>query len=249
MTYRERREARADRLRGWAETREQKSAAGFEHARKIADGIPLGQPILVGHHSESHHRRDIARIDGGMRAGIEHAAKAREMASKADEIERQAENAIYSDDPDAIERLTEKIAGLEAERERQKALNVAYRNAHRAELKAEPSAYQRSIMVPFPAYSLQNLGGNITRCRQRLAFLSGPAQPATSDGPALTVTSGMTTPSRPGKQPRQVWTVTGDFARYRQDLINLGGSWYRGAFSFWDDPTEEIEQLTGKDRG
>lgn len=71
MTYRERREARAEKLREWAAKRDAKSAAGFQAARTVADGIPLGQPILVGHHSEKRHRRDIARIDSGMRAGAE----------------------------------------------------------------------------------------------------------------------------------------------------------------------------------
>jgi Spy/CpxP family protein refolding chaperone len=73
MTYRERRLRKAERLRGWAAKRTAKSAAAFESARVVADGIPMGQPILVGHHSERRHRRDIARIDSGMRNGVERA--------------------------------------------------------------------------------------------------------------------------------------------------------------------------------
>ena len=42
-----------------------KRAADAEQARKavaaVADGIPLGQPILVGHHSERHARRDAEK--------------------------------------------------------------------------------------------------------------------------------------------------------------------------------------------
>jgi hypothetical protein len=53
MTTRERREARAARLREWADKREAKSTAAFDAVRQIADNIPMGQPILVGHHSES----------------------------------------------------------------------------------------------------------------------------------------------------------------------------------------------------
>ena len=49
-------------------------AADAEHARKavsaIADGIPLGQPILVGHHSERHARRDADKIENGMRRAV-----------------------------------------------------------------------------------------------------------------------------------------------------------------------------------
>jgi hypothetical protein len=36
--------------------------AEWEKGRRIADMIPLGQPILVGHHSEGRHRRDLGRI-------------------------------------------------------------------------------------------------------------------------------------------------------------------------------------------
>jgi len=35
------------------------------------DGIPLGQPILVGHHSERRARRDAERIDNGIRRMVE----------------------------------------------------------------------------------------------------------------------------------------------------------------------------------
>jgi phospholipid N-methyltransferase len=51
-----------------------KRAGDAEHARKavsaIADGIPLGQPILVGHHSERHARKDAEKIENGMRKAI-----------------------------------------------------------------------------------------------------------------------------------------------------------------------------------
>jgi len=58
MTTRERREARAARLREWADKREAKAQAGFQAVHDLADSIPMGQPILVGHHSEAHARRD-----------------------------------------------------------------------------------------------------------------------------------------------------------------------------------------------
>jgi protein-L-isoaspartate O-methyltransferase len=51
-----------------------KRAGDAEHARKavsaIADGIPLGQPILVGHHSERHARKDAEKIENGMRKAV-----------------------------------------------------------------------------------------------------------------------------------------------------------------------------------
>lgn len=249
MTYRERRLAKADRLRGWSGKQAAKSDAAFSTARQVADGIPLGQPILVGHHSERRHRRDIERIDNRMRAGVEHHQKAVEMSNRADEIERQADRAIYSDDPDAVEQLKKKLAGLEQERDDRKTANAAYRKAHRAEL-AAMTPYQRSQAVPFPSYSLSNLSNTITRTKMRIDELSGRGQQRpliteTSTATAragLIVTAGMTTPTRPGKQPRPVWTVTGNLAEWRSLLTGLDGRWYRGAFSFWTDPTEAIER-------
>jgi hypothetical protein len=169
-TYRERRMARADRLDEWSGTNATKAAAAYAGAKQIADQIPFGQPILVGHHSERGHRRDIARIDSGMQRSVETGRKAERQASSADEIRAQADRAIYSDDPDAIERLQEKLAGMEAERERMKAENAAFRKEHKALLKGK-TAYERSCAVPFPSYSITNLGGRITAARQRIEML------------------------------------------------------------------------------
>lgn len=56
----------------------------------------------------------------------------------------------------------------------------------------------------------------------------------------LTVTQGMTTPTKPGKQPRPVWNVEGATAGYEATLYDLGGKKWRGAFSFWEDPSEAL---------
>lgn len=178
-TYRESRLARAEKLRGWSETNAQRSDEKYDAVRAISDMIPLGQPILVGHHSERRHRRDIGRIDAGMRASVELERKAEAQARTAETIVAQAEGSIYDDDPDAVERLSEKIAALEAKREQMKAANAEYRRQHRDELKAM-SPYQRGQSIPYPSYALQNLGGNISRCRERLTRLqrqavTGPA--------------------------------------------------------------------------
>lgn len=126
MTYRERRERKAERLREWADQREAKGRAQVEGARTISSYIPFGQPILVGHHSEKRHRRDLDRIDRGFSNGYGNIEKADSFRSRADNIEAAADRAIYDDDPDAIERLEEKIAKLEAERERNKTFNKTH---------------------------------------------------------------------------------------------------------------------------
>ena len=132
-SYRERRERKAEQLEMWADAREARAEVAFNRSREIADRIPFGQPILIGHHSERGHRRDIARIDSAMSQAVENSRKAENMASRAENIKAQLATSIYSDDPDAIERLTAKIAALEAEREHGKQLNAAWRKEHRAE--------------------------------------------------------------------------------------------------------------------
>lgn len=189
MTRRERLEARLEKRAEWAASRDRKSAAGFERARAIADRIPLGQPILVGHHSEKRHRRDIGRIDAGMRAGCESAAMASHHRSKADGIERQLETSIFSDDEDAPERIAERIADLEATRARWKAQNAAFRKGDEAFAAAmgcsvEDAARGRAKIMadyswcrqPHPSYRLSNLGGNISRLRKRLVDVRARAE-------------------------------------------------------------------------
>ena len=68
-TYRERRERRAARREEWAEGREAKAGREFAQVKQTADAIPLGQPILVGHHSEKRARRDQKKIRRGVRRG------------------------------------------------------------------------------------------------------------------------------------------------------------------------------------
>lgn len=110
--YQARREARIERLR----TRSAKLAAEGESRLAAASAtlsmIPMGQPILVGHHSEKKHRRDIARIDSNMRKGVEAKASAEKLAKRADSAEKN--ETISSDDPDALDRLRAKLAEQEA---------------------------------------------------------------------------------------------------------------------------------------
>jgi len=185
------------------------------------------------------------------------------MSARAANIEAAADNAIYSDDPDAIDALRAKLSRLEAERDRVKVVNGLIRKrgleACLSDLTADEARELLSVMRAcpyhhvdtrgYPAYHLANLGGNIRRTRERISQLSGGPAPIVQVGDGatataragLTVTPGMTTPSRPGKQPRPVWTVRGNLAHWRPLLMRLGGNWYRGAFSFWDDPSAAIE--------
>lgn len=78
--------ARAARLQQASERQETAADAAETRRRRIADGIPFGQPILVGHHSEGRHRRDLRRIqqaDAAERGAREAADAARARAAAA----------------------------------------------------------------------------------------------------------------------------------------------------------------------
>ena len=206
MSYRERRAARADRLRGWSEGRTKKAETASKAAHDALDQIPLGQPILVGHHSEGRHRRVIDRAEGNLAKAHESWQMASQHASKAAEIDRQAGNAIYSDDPDAIEALQERIAGLEAERERCKYINKVIRKGPGWEARIDPPLTDKEkrdlesiakyspayaaehlgsgVRKPFkgyPGYHTSNLSGNIKRNRDRLARLIEEREEVTAE--------------------------------------------------------------------
>jgi len=106
-------EAKRDRLEAAADRAEARSAAALKRAdmREEASGIPLGQPILVGHHSEGRHRAAIKRADNAMRASIDADKRAGELRARADAI---GTGGISSDDPEAIDKLRDQLAQCEA---------------------------------------------------------------------------------------------------------------------------------------
>lgn len=67
----ERAEAKADRLEELSEKRANEANSAKSAVDAIADGVPLGQPILVGHHSEKRARKDAEKIQNGMRRAVQ----------------------------------------------------------------------------------------------------------------------------------------------------------------------------------
>ncbi len=174
MTHRERMEARAERRREWAASRtakEQTARAGYQG---LMDMIPSGQPVLVGHHSEGRHRRDLDRIHNGLGKTVEHGRMAERHASAADELEAQMARSVYDDDVDAVERLTEKVERLEAQRDRMKAENAEFRKEHKTML-AGMTAYERDQALPYASFTLTNLGATIRNTKKRLERLTREA--------------------------------------------------------------------------
>lgn len=171
MTYRERGERRAERLRTAADRREQQAASLLKQNEPYRGDTAFNtQP---GHIPER--ARAIRRDERAY--GL--LSEARGQDARASGIEAQLDRAIYRDDPDALARLQERIDALEARREAMRAANAAFRKdkIHRMELAALPSAYQRDQAMPHQSYELTNIGADIRRNRQRLAQLSAPHVP------------------------------------------------------------------------
>jgi hypothetical protein len=188
--YAAKREAKAERYQGYATNASARAQGASDRRHAIADMIPLGQPILVGHHSERGHRRDIATMDRAMRREIDETEKAEHWQRRARAV--LSDRAIHSDDPEAADKLRAKIAELEAQRERIKAVNAAFKKAgyrpgvtvdadliERAPIELTPAeahailstlrySWDKTII---PAYTLTNLGANIRRYKERLAAL------------------------------------------------------------------------------
>jgi hypothetical protein len=185
-TYRERREAKAERLREWADKRDDKAQAAADAGQQTADMIPFGQPILVGHHSEKGDRNRRDRMRRNFDKAREHGDKAADFRRRADGIEAAADRAVYSDDVDAVERLTVRIAEREGERDRIKAFNANVRATGTADLELLDAKQQASYLSvvahspyqlgkggQFPGYVLSNLGATIRKDKKRLAALGG----------------------------------------------------------------------------
>jgi hypothetical protein len=168
----ERMRERAARLRSEADARE-------TSARERASHIPFGQPILIGHHSEKRHRRDIERIHQGFGKAHELTREAVALEQRADRSERVG--AISSDDPDAIEKLREKLVSVERDRDRMNIANRAVRSANpREALRAigfSESLIEKALTpdpmghIGFPPYALKNAAAEAARLRERIRLL------------------------------------------------------------------------------
>lgn len=185
QTYDERREARQDRIDGRADRINAEISRRVNAAHAAVEGIPFGQPILVGHHSEGKHRAALKRHDVNMRAACDANDLLRTLPTAPT-------TAILASDADACDQLRAKIAKLEDLHARMKAANVMVRKNDRAGLTAAgwSDKHIESLFTPqwgagrgpigFPAYELTSNTANLARMRQRLAQLeTAKAAPST----------------------------------------------------------------------
>lgn len=191
--YEAKRQARYERLLAAAERTEREGQASWKQGEKMFDAIPFGQPILVGHYSERTDRNYRNRADGKLRRGYDLLQRAKEYRSRAESVLNNT--AISSDDPDAIEKLREKLEKLQAKQEYMKRIN----KIHRAYVKdpasldkEELTDQERETIInyapryswepnPFPQYALTNNNGNIKNVRDRIEKLESHAQDKTAE--------------------------------------------------------------------
>lgn len=109
---------RADRLEARAEKASQRGKTAYDKAHYIGSFIPMGQPILIGHHSERRHRRDLERIDNNMRTFVNESDKAKRLEEKAeDSISHRARLESPGVISRRIKRLEATLRRLERQRE------------------------------------------------------------------------------------------------------------------------------------
>lgn len=193
VDYEERRANRVARLGAASEKARAAARSKIAAARKIGSGIPFGQPILVGHHSEGRHRRDAQKIHDNMRKGFELSEQAEALSRRAAAAELNT--AISSDDPQAIEKLRAKITAIESQTEGMKQANAVIRKACKLAKVGnldEKQAIQDALVTSlgwcpekaakavvrdcfgnygFAAYQLTGNSAEVRRCKKRIAEL------------------------------------------------------------------------------
>lgn len=187
--YELRQEEKRQRYLDRAGKSEAEAGRRFNASHDRASMIPLGQPILVGHHSEKRHRRDLDRINNDMRKGIEASDKAKHYEQKAASV---GTGGISSDDPEAVVKLKTKVEKLEQVQATMKAINKIIKSKKlddaakveaitNAGLTTEARASE--LLKPdfcgrigFASYQLTNNNANIRRIKQRIEALTQAEQ-------------------------------------------------------------------------
>jgi hypothetical protein len=179
--YEEKQEARRDRLEARSMKLRVESSNLYGRAHSMADIIPFGQPILVGHHSEKGDRRYRGRIHGTFAKAFAAQKKAEELAGRAASV---GTGGISSDDQDATTKLREKIDKEEKFLAECKTVNKLVKKKDLAGLAA--LGFKQStidaLFVPdyagrvgIPSYSITNRSANIRRMKQRIEQLEAMA--------------------------------------------------------------------------
>lgn len=191
--YYERQAEKLERYQDLAEKKTSEGNALIDRAHQMADQIPFGQPILVGHYSEKGDRNYRARINSTWDKGYETLKTAGHYERKVHSIE--SNRAISSDAPDAVDLLQAKLLKLVEFQEHAKIVNKICRKKVSDEEKIKlliesglKESTAKEALVPdfagrigIPSYALTNNNGNMKRIKDRIAELEKAATDKTTD--------------------------------------------------------------------
>ena len=185
--YEAKQEHKRERLEDRAERLHAESHRAYERSKEMADCIPFGQPILVGHHSEKRDRAFRGKIMNGFQKSYELDKAAKHVAGRAASV---GTGGISSDDSAAVLKLATQLAEAKESQERMKKTNAILRK-HKDD-ESRTTALQAigfdactaaAILKPdcyggigFPHYKLSNNNANIRRIEKRIAELQARRQ-------------------------------------------------------------------------
>jgi hypothetical protein len=182
--YYKKQEKRIERYSNLADKKQAESDQLRDQAHRMADVIPFGQPILVGHYSEGRDRNYRAKIDNKFRKAMETGETAEYYRRRADSA--QSNTAISSDAPDAIELLKAKLVSLKDSHAAMIAGNKVIRSKKLTdeqkvtelqklglgEFTAREHLKPDSLgEIGFPRYAIANSSANIRNVEERIKLL------------------------------------------------------------------------------
>ena len=185
--YEAKQDAKRERLEERAAKKRREGEARYNSGMERLRAIPFGQPILVGHHSEKRDRNYRAKAVGAIDKGIELQNYAGELEARAAAV---GTGGISSDDPEAVVKLKEELATLEAKQAKMVKANRLLRKGDDAGL-AEMGYSAPEIAalktpdylgrVGYADYETKNNGANIRRIKGRIEMLSKAATRESSE--------------------------------------------------------------------
>nr|WP_239005530.1 DUF3560 domain-containing protein [Gloeothece citriformis] len=151
--------------------------------------------MLVGHHSEKRHRRDLKRIGNEMNKSVSHQKTAEYYKGKLHNLEHN--DTISSDNPDAIALLEEKLKSLEDNQTLMKSANKIVRSKrldHEEKITqlvglGLPKKIAETLFTPdfcgrigYADYRLSNNNQEIRRVKERIEILKKQQQEMIDNG-------------------------------------------------------------------
>ncbi len=192
--YEAKQEARRARYEARAERAHQESDALAKRSMTMADAIPFGQPVLVGHYSEGRDRRFRAKIENLMGKAVEAHRKADYYADKAASV---GTGGISGNDPDALEKLRAEYEQGQTVQARMKAVNAAIRKHAASGRDAQIGALMKLGLdeaganarltpdfcgrIGHASYELSNHSANLRRIAKRIKELESIGQLKTAE--------------------------------------------------------------------